>query len=269
MSVDLSVITACYNHGSFLQEMCHSVVRSLEGVSFEHIIVNDGSDDPETLQQLALLENSGVKVIHQENQGLAAARNTAIRQAQGRYLLPMDCDNLLQPGWVTGAIQFLDQHQRHGVVYTDAIYIGERQGHWKVGAFNLQRLMLSNYIDACALIRTECWEQIGGYDESRAIMMWSDWDFWLRLAFEGYRFEYREVTGFSYRVAADSMVHGANRTNYLDAAAFFYKKHQDYLGDVYLFTKLNALKVSLAKFMPRLYQLLIRMGIIKNPFNLW
>jgi hypothetical protein len=65
------------------------------------------------------------------------------------------------------------------------------------------------------------------------------------------------------------MVHSADRKKYLEAAAFFYKKHEQYLGDVYLFTTLKMLKVSLAKFLPRLYQLLIRIGIIKNPFSLW
>ena len=269
MSVDLSVITACYNHGIFLQEMCQSVARSLENISYEHIIVNDGSTDAETLRQLALLEQKGLRVLHQENRGLAAARNAGIQQARGRYLLPMDCDNLLQPGWVSGAIDFLDQHPRCGTVYTDAVFIGEKKGHWKVGAFNLQRLMLSNYIDACALIRKTCWEHIGGYDESRVIMMWSDWDFWLRLAFEGYRFEYRELAGFSYRVAAGSMVHGADRNQYQEACRYFYTKHAALLGDIHLFTRLNGVKIFLAKYTPQLFRLLIRLGVIKNPYSLW
>jgi glycosyltransferase involved in cell wall biosynthesis len=269
MSVQLSIITACYNHGIYLDEMLESVRYSLNGVAYEHIIVDDGSTDPFTKEKLAQLSQQGIIVLHQSNQGLGAARNTGIRKAHGDLILPLDCDNKLCSGFVQQALPIFSQEPLVGVVYGDALLFGEKKGYSKVGAFNLQRLMLSNYIDACALFRRSCWERIGGFDESRSIMMWSDWDFWLRVAFSGTRFYYISMAAFEYRVLSHSMVHSADRKKYLEAAAFFYKKHEQYLGDVYLFTTLKMLKVSLAKFLPRLYQLLIRIGIIKNPFSLW
>lgn len=269
MSLQLSIITACYNHGIYLDEMIESVRYSLDGIVYEHIIVDDGSTDLFTKEKLTQLLLQGVIVLHQSNQGLGAARNAGIQRAQSDFILPLDCDNKLCPGFVQQALPVFSQESEVGVVYGDAVLFGEKKGYCNVGPFNLQRLMLSNYIDACALFRKSSWEKIGGFDESRTIMMWSDWDFWLRVAFEGIRFRYLAIAAFEYRVLSHSMVHGANRAKYLDAAAFFYKKHQHYLGDVYLFTKLNALKVALAKFMPGLYQLFIRMGIIKNPFSLW
>ncbi len=126
------------------------------------------------------------------------------------------------------ALSFFQQAPSIGVVYGDALLFGERSGYSSVGPFNLQRLMLSNYIDACALFRRSCWEKVGGYDEQRAIMMWSDWDFWLRLAFEGYRYQYVPMASFSYRLLSHSMVHGANRDSYLKAAAYFYKRSNDH-----------------------------------------
>jgi len=269
MSVQLSVITACYNHGLYLDEMVESVRLSLSGLSYEHILVNDGSTDAFTLQKLEELAAAGITVITQPNAGLGAARNCGIRQACGGYILPLDSDNKLCPDFVQQALAILEQAPKVGVVYGDALLFGEKSGYAKVGPFNLQRLMLSNYIDACAIFRKSAWDSLGGFDEKREIMMWSDWDFWLRAAFEGYRFHYLPMAAFSYRVLSQSMVHGANRAQYLEAAAFFYKKHEQYLGDIHLFTKLNGLKVTLAKFTPRLYQLCIRMGIIKNPFSLW
>lgn len=269
MSVQLSVITACYNQGIYLDEMIHSVRTSLAAISYEHIIVDDGSTDAYTKEKLAELSQQGLIVITQSNQGLGAARNTGIRASQGQFIWPLDCDNKLCAGFVQSALPVLLQEPRVGVVYGDAILFGEKTGYSRVGAFNLQRLMLSNYIDACAIFRRSCWEAVGGFDENRAIMMWSDWDFWLRLAFEGIRFHYLPLAGFEYRVLSHSMVHGADRAKYLEAAASFYKKHEQYLGDVYLFTTLNTIKVALAKFAPRLYQFCIRLGIIKNPFSLW
>jgi GT2 family glycosyltransferase len=269
MSVQVSVITACHNHGIYLDEMVASVQVALHGISYEHIIVNDGSTDPFTLERLKALSQEGILVLTQSNQGLGAARNTGIKKASGEFIWPLDSDNKLCPDFVQQALSFFQQAPSIGVVYGDALLFGERSGYSSVGPFNLQRLMLSNYIDACALFRRSCWEKVGGYDEQRAIMMWSDWDFWLRLAFEGYRYQYVPMASFSYRVLSHSMVHGANRDSYLKAAAYFYKKHESYLGDVYLFTRLHALKVGLAKYAPRLYQLCIRIGLIKNPFSLW
>lgn len=269
MSIQLSVITACYNHGMYLDEMTQSVRTSLLGVSYEHIIVDDGSTDSLTKEKLAALAQTGVIVITQPNRGLGAARNAGIQKASGAFILPLDCDNKLCPGFVQQALPLFLQQQKLGVVYGDAILFGEKSGYAAVGNFNLQRLMLSNYIDACAIFRKTCWEAIGGFDERREIMMWSDWDFWLRIAFEGYRYHYLPLAAFEYRVLSHSMVHGANRTAYLEAAAYFYKKHERFLGDVYLFTKLNAFKVGLAKFTPGLYQFCIRFGFIKNPFSLW
>jgi glycosyltransferase involved in cell wall biosynthesis len=269
MKVQLSIITACYNHGIYLDEMLESVRNSMVGIDYEHIIVDDGSTDIFTKQKLAAISQQGVRVLHQSNQGLGAARNTGIRKAQGTFILPLDCDNKLCTGFAQQALPVLLQEPQVGVVYGDALLFGEKTGYSHVGPFNLQRLMLSNYIDACAIFRRSSWESIGGFDESRSIMMWSDWDFWLRMAFAGTRFHYLSMPTFEYRVLSHSMVHGADRAKYLEAAAFFYKKHEQYLGDVYLFTTLNALKVALAKFFPRLYQLCIRMGLIKNPFSLW
>lgn len=269
MFIQLSIITACYNHGIYLDEMVGSVRNSLVGIDYEHIIVDDGSTDLFTKQKLAELSQQGILVVHQSNQGLGAARNTGIRKAQGAFILPLDCDNKLCPGFAQKALPVLLQEPQVAVVYGDALLFGEKTGYSRVGPFHLQRLMLSNYIDACAVFRRSAWEAIGGFDEDRSIMMWSDWDFWLRMAFAGNRFHYLAMATFEYRVLSHSMVHGANRAKYLEAAAFFYKKHEQYLGDVYLFTTLNTLKVGLAKFFPRLYQLCIRLGLIKNPFSLW
>ncbi|MFM8806989.1 MAG: glycosyltransferase [Sphingomonadales bacterium] len=269
MSVQVSIITACYNHGIYLDEMVQSVRASLADIAYEHIIVDDGSTDPFTKQKLGQLSEQGIIVLTQSNQGLGAARNTGIRKALGGLILPLDCDNKLCFGFVQRALPIFLQEPQVGVVYGDALLFGEKAGYSTVGSFNLQRLMLSNYIDACALFRRSAWERIGGFDENRSIMMWSDWDFWLRVAFSGARFYYLPMAAFEYRVLSHSMVHSADRTKYLEAAAFFYKKHEQYLGDVHLFTTLNALKVALAKFMPGLYRLFVRLGIIKNPFSLW
>jgi len=93
----ISIITACYNQGNFLKEAFASIELEKHKNVFEHIVINDGSTDPETIEILREFENRGVKVIHQQNKGLGAARNAGIKISKGKYILPLDCDNKIEP----------------------------------------------------------------------------------------------------------------------------------------------------------------------------
>ena len=80
MAVLLSVIIPCYNHGKYIREAIQTVLDSAdEHYPYEIIIVNDGSTDEYTIETLGRLAAEGYTVIHQQNMGLSAARNTAIR----------------------------------------------------------------------------------------------------------------------------------------------------------------------------------------------
>lgn len=64
--------------------------------NYEVILVNDGSNDPSTLEIIASLEGI-VQVINQDNQGQGFARNRAIEHASGDFLAFLDSDDIWQP----------------------------------------------------------------------------------------------------------------------------------------------------------------------------
>ena len=201
----LAVIVPCFNHGQFLPEAIASVT-AVERDDVELIVVDDGSTDALTRAEMNVLIASGVRVIRQENRGLAAARNAGILASVAKYILPLDADNRLRPGYIDQGIRLLDSNPHIGVVYGDAEYIGTRQGRWRVGEFDLDRLMEANYIDACAAYRRSIWEQNGGYDASMPVQGAEDWDFWLSTLEHGWRFAYVPEILFDYRVADQSML---------------------------------------------------------------
>ena len=91
----ISVIIPIYNMGAYLNECLTSVLQqSLQ--SIELICVNDGSTD-ESADILKNFEqqDSRVRVISKENQGVSAARNDAIRAATGEFLYFLDPDDRL------------------------------------------------------------------------------------------------------------------------------------------------------------------------------
>ncbi|HET7177339.1 MAG TPA: glycosyltransferase, partial [Solirubrobacterales bacterium] len=202
--VPLSVVVPCYDLGELLLEAVASVERTVPP-PYELLIVDDGSREPRTVAVLAALEGAGYAVLRQENSGLAAARNRGIAAARGRYVLPLDADNRLLPGFAAAAVAVLDGDAGVGVVYGDRVEIGMRTGRVEVPELDLDSLLRANFIDACAVLRREVWEQAGGYDAAMPAMGWEDWDLWLGAAERGWRFHRLPEPTFEYRVRPGSM----------------------------------------------------------------
>ena len=93
----LSIIIPCYNAEKLIQKCVESILAQ-KGFDFEVILVNDGATDKtlEILENLAQTDER-IKVINQENKGLAGARNSGIEQAQGKYIMFVDADDGLEP----------------------------------------------------------------------------------------------------------------------------------------------------------------------------
>lgn len=228
----LSVIIPCFNHGAFLPEAIASVEKASRE-DIETIVVDDGSTDELTRRTVKTLRGGNIRVIEQENKGLATARNVAVRAAEGEYILPLDADNRIYPRYIDLGIDILDTDPSVGVVYGDANYIGIKSGLWHVGAFDFERLLRRNYIDACAVYRREVWVQNNGYDPSMPMQGHEDWDFWLGAVKRGWRFHYVPEILFDYRVAKESMItraYGRDREN----VEYILRKHADLFAQPWL-----------------------------------
>ena len=90
---DLSVIVPVYNHKDVLERCIDSLINQKTGFSYELILVDDGSTDgaQDLIEQYRTQNN--VSIIHRQNGGIAAARNTGICHARGKYIMFADCDD--------------------------------------------------------------------------------------------------------------------------------------------------------------------------------
>lgn len=93
--VKLSVIVPCYNIEAFIADCVKSIV-SQTYKDWELILVDDGSTDHtgDICDQLAL-SYPNITVIHQENQGVSAARRAGLKQANGNWIMFVDGDDML------------------------------------------------------------------------------------------------------------------------------------------------------------------------------
>jgi len=228
--IKVSVVIPCYNHGKYLNEAVDSVLKS-DFADYEIIIVNDGSTDSYTLKvfremEQRFLQDQKVTIIHQENLGLSAARNSAIRAGRGRYILPLDADNKIRPNYLSKAVEVLDADDEIGVVYAYANLIGEKRGTWVFPPFKPRKLLLENFVEACSVFRKRIWEECNGYDPAM-VMGFEDWDLWICAMEKGWKFHLIEEVLFDYRVRKDSMVSSCSiPDNHRQIIKYICEKHQ-------------------------------------------
>ncbi|MFZ4400848.1 MAG: glycosyltransferase family 2 protein [Bacteroidales bacterium] len=116
--VTVSIIIPCYNQGVFIDEAVNSVLlQSFQ--DFEIIIINDGSTDPFTISKLKEHNWPKTKVIHTENHGVSAARNTGIRASNGEYIQFLDADDSIAYNKFERQLDLLRNASENALSYTD------------------------------------------------------------------------------------------------------------------------------------------------------
>lgn len=272
----VSIIVPCYNHGKYIDDMLGSVERIGNKDIYELIIVNDGSTDEFTNKKLREVADAGYHVIFQQNAGLATSRNNAIKASKGKYILPLDADNMIRPEYVYKGIKILDSMPGVSVVYGNSMHFGEASGVHRPGPYNLQKLMITNYIDACAIYRRQVWEATGGYDKDMPSPGLEDWEIWLHASFLGYRFKYIDETLFDYRVLGTSMIRDLHKSKIKGSANqdYMINKHREFLGPDYIDADIMQKfgvspsgfigKLMLKKYFPARFEKLVQQGKLRK-----
>lgn len=194
----VSIIMPCYNDGAYLCEAVASV-RAQTYPDIELVIVDDGSDDPNTLNVLEQMEEEGVRLLHTNRLRPAGARNAGINAASGEYILPLDSDDWIEPAYIEKAVQILDSSEKVGVVYCHADLFGEQTGPWELPDYSLDKMLLDNIVFVTALFRKEDWYKVGGYRTTMVHGM-EDYDFWLAILELGREIRQLPETLFHYRI---------------------------------------------------------------------
>ena len=197
----VSVIIPCYGQAGYLGEAVASVVAQTF-TDWEIVVVDDGSPDDtaEKAQRLvAAHPDRRIRLLRQVNQGLPSARNNGIAASTGRYILPLDADNLLMPEMLEKTVALLEAEPSVAIAYTDYERFGKESRRNDTGVWNIDALAFSNQLEACSLFRREVWGAVGGYNPN---MRWGyeDWDFWIGAAEHGFVGKRIPEPLFRYRI---------------------------------------------------------------------
>lgn len=175
----VTVVIPCFNAGKYLDEAVDSILNQ-SSKSYEIIIIDDGSTDSLTINKLKNYKKPRTIVIHTSNVGPAEARNIAIKQAQGKYILPLDADDKIGSDYLGSAIRILDRDETIGIVYCRGQYFGDRIGKYELPRFSINKILIKNVIFNSAVYRKSAWARVGGYKRNMTQGA-EDYDFWLSL----------------------------------------------------------------------------------------
>lgn len=230
----VSVIMPCYNDGAYIEEAVESVF-SQTYKNIELIVIDDGSDDEYTVQVLKRLSHSNIKVIRTQRLRPAGARNAGIAAASGKYILPLDADDKIEPEYIEKAVKVLEENKQIGIVYCYANLFGEMSGRWDLPDYSFEKMLLDNIVFVTALFYKEDWERVGGFRVEMKHGM-EDYDFWLSIMELGREIYQIPEVLFHYRIKPISrtkeFMHNAEivkqtyRDIYYNHPAF-YEKYKD------------------------------------------
>lgn len=235
MSPIVSIIVPCYLHAHFMDEALQSVL----GQTYPHwecIIVNDGSpDDTERIAKEWCARDSRFHYLKKENGGLSSARNAGIATSTGEYILPLDADDVLHPDYLEKLVPILFEDESLGIVscytkffctdITKTSFDLMPQGtYWRY-------LLYANQLIATSLYRKECWDIVGGYDESMK-KGFEDWDFWLNISKRDWNYKIIPEFLFYYRKSKQSMLTETIQNHAEEVKRYIFIKHKElYIKD--------------------------------------
>lgn len=230
----VSIIMPTYNRSNIVGNAIQSVINQTY-TNWEFIIIDDGSTD-ETGDVIASFKDPRIQYQkNKENKGANHARNIGLNLSCGKFVAFIDSDNV----WISDKLEkqvHVMEHQSKelGIVYSAFLMV---DGVNKAGVYIpkkdisihekeediLSTLLFTNIIDTnTVLVRKECFNAVGGFDEE--FPRFQDWEMFFRIILKsGYKVKFiDEPLTYNYR-QSDSLSHDDEKL--IIARALFLKKY--------------------------------------------
>src|SRR5262249_18979426 len=207
---DVSIIIPAYNQSQFTLACLHSVQEKTEDVSYEVIVVDDHSSDD---TQELMPQVSGLSYLRaKENAGFTATCNRGAKAARGKYLLFLNNDTTVTPGWLSHLLKTYEIEPKAGLIGSKLVYpdgrlqeaggIIWRDGSgWNRGKYQDANLPEFNYlreVDYCSaasvIIPKSLFEEVGGFDEKYSPAYYEDTDLAFKVARAGRKVLYQPLS---------------------------------------------------------------------------
>ena len=225
----VSIITPSFNQSRYIEATINSVL-SQDYPNIEYMIL-DGDSQDGTVEIIKKYENKLAWWVSEKDKGQTDAINKGFARAKGEILAWLNSDDTYEPGAISAAVKYLQEHPEAGMVYGDCNFINE-DGRviGKFGAAQTnQKLLRQGYVhipQQTMFFRAELWKRVGPLDPSFYFAM--DYDLWTRISARA-ELKYVPQTWANFRlhtsgktiVADDRCWPEMVRVHYRDGGSFF------------------------------------------------
>ena len=207
----VSVIIPVFNQVECTKKCVDAIERNTMYPNYEVVIVNNASTDgtADFLQQVESKDSHFHAIHSDENLGFVDGCNLAAEQARGKYILFLNNDTEVNPGWLEQLVAFAESHDDCGAVGSKLIYpdgtlqeaggmifsdgSGGNFGRTKdpSGAAYNEVMEVDYCSGASLLVKTELFKKLGGFDRRYVPAYSEDADLCFALRKEGYKVYYQ------------------------------------------------------------------------------
>jgi len=207
-----TIVVPAYNASEFVTATLESALNQTFS-DFEVIVVDDGSTDETAARvQEFVRRDSRIRLIHQSNGGIAAARNAALADGTGEFFALLDSDDIWFPDCLAQLLDVLRRRPEIDVLSANCLNMGGREdgkplrpvGQDRV--IDLTLLDLIRFEDSVCILsafRRTLVDAIGSFDS--ALGSSEDYDYWLRAAAAGFGISFSPTPLGQYRRRPDSV----------------------------------------------------------------
>ncbi|HEY7546152.1 MAG TPA: glycosyltransferase [Blastocatellia bacterium] len=208
----VSVIIPAYRAAKFIATALESVFAQTF-TDFEIIVINDGSPDTDELERVLADYSGRIIYLRQKNGGPAAARNSGILAASGRWVAFLDADDYWYPDFLSEQMAFLSRDPTLDLVYANALLVGEAP---LAGRTFMDATPSKGEVTFESLLDERCTVLLSGVVARRQTVIDAglfdenfhyaeDYDLWLRIAKRGARLSYQRKVLLCKRWHAESL----------------------------------------------------------------
>ncbi|MET4608340.1 glycosyltransferase involved in cell wall biosynthesis [Bradyrhizobium sp. JR4.1] len=220
----LSFVTTAYNTDPrFLEELSNSVFRQDGGMHFEWLVLDNGSTEEGTRRALArLARHPGVRLERVEgNRGIIGGMRYCLERASGRYILPLDSDDLIEPDCVHVLTRFIEDNNYPALLFTDEDKLDSGRFHTPYFKPDWDPVLFlhSCYIAHLCAIDRELAVQFGLYSDGSAEGC-HDWDSFIRFMLAGKQAKHVPEVLYSWRM------HTASTSGNIESKSYITESHQ-------------------------------------------
>lgn len=183
----VSIVLPVKNGAQYIGKAIDSILNQTY-TNFELIIIDDGSTD-ETVKIVNQYKDSRLRLISQENQGVAKAANRGFALSKGQYITRHDHDDISLPTRLEKQVQYLETHPECGMVGAWAhIWCADQPTErthrhpTSPGEIALALIFDAPFVNASCLFRKEVLQWSGGYCENEDRIPPEDYELFSRVS---------------------------------------------------------------------------------------